>query len=293
MKIAVSGATGYIGGLLIDRLLKDGNYVLGITRKINDKINSLILKYPQNFSVCELISEDMSLALQNFMPEVVYSTTCCYETDIKFLEKTVESNYIFPSKLLKYTIHLNGGGRFVNIGTSLPPTLNLYSLTKKQFGELGKFYSDLGKIHFVNVLLESFYGQNEPINRFIPGSIYKFLNNVDINATSGIQKRDYVKVDDVIDVLVFLAKVRLQKNFASVPLGAGDAPQIKEILEYLKEIIGSKSRINFGAIPSRLNEPSTKADLSVLRRLGYSKQMTFWKDGLKELVEEIRNENIN
>ena len=293
MRVAVSGATGYLGLNLIRALLAQGETVLGVARKKNDSLECLLSEYKDRFCVCELASSDLLYEMQSFCPQVVYSTTCCYESDAGFLEKTVDSNYVFPFHLLKCLMRVNNGSekRFINISTSLPAELNLYTLTKKQFSELGKFYSSHGDVQFVNVLLESFYGSDEPKSRFIQRSIENFLLGKDVDATMGTQHRDYVSVLDVIDALVFLARAgTLKTGYDSISLGSGEAPSIREILEFLKEATGSKSTINFGAVPSRKNEPSTKADLIRLREIGYTKKMTFWKDGMRDMVMKIKNE---
>jgi len=297
MKIAVSGATGYIGFHLIHKLLSEGNMVLAITRKINRRLASLADRYIDTLFFCELISDDAFTAIEQFCPEVIYSTTCCYETDMDFLEKTVDANYVFPAYLLKSAVHLcqrERGIRFISLGSSLPAELNLYSLTKKQFAELGELFANIGKVQFVNILLESFYGSDEPKNRFIVSSVLKLLNNHDLNVTLGTQKRDYIAAEDVIDILIYLSKTtELDRGYNSISVGSGISPSIKEILEYLKEIIASDSKINFGAIPFRINEPDTKACLINLRKIGYTKELVYWKDGLKMLVEDLKNENFD
>lgn len=115
MRIVVSGATGYIGFRLISSLLKLGHDVLGIARKKNDKLIELNEKFKSEFQICELISDELLYTVQNFNPQLFYSTTCCYETDSKYLEKTVDSNYTFPASLLKSAISTSkytGGGMF-------------------------------------------------------------------------------------------------------------------------------------------------------------------------------------
>ena len=305
MKIAVSGATGYIGFHLIHKLLSDGNTVLAITRKLNEKLIALADKYSHTLFLCELISDNAFVAIERFYPDVIYSTTCCYETDMQFLEKTVDANYVFPACLLKSAVRLNdcqkkfcisggGGCRFISLGTSLPAELNLYSLTKKQFAELGELFANIGKVQFVNILLESFYGSDEPKNRFVLSSVFKLLNNHDLNVTLGTQRRDYIAAVDVIDILSYLSKTKnLNSGYNCISVGSGVSPSIREMLEYLREVIGSDSKINFGAIPLRMNEPSTKADLTNLRKIGYTKELIYWKDGLKMLVEELKNENFD
>ena len=298
MNIAVSGATGYLGYRIIKALAEKNNKILAITRKTTKELIFLAKKYAGKIFVCELVSDDLFLAVENFKPDCIVSTTCCYETDSKFLERTVDSNYTFPSSLLKTAIHtgtlIGQSVRFVNIGTSLPASLNLYSLTKKQFADLGCFFANLGNVKFINVLLESFYGSDEPVNRFIPRTIRKLLNNEDVDVTEGTQCRDYISSQDAVNSLIFLATTKnISDPFVSVPVGSGESPSIREIVEYLKAISDSKSKINFGAVPSRPNEPSTRADLTVLRNLGYTKQITNWKDGMKKMVEEIENENTH
>lgn len=301
MKIAVSGATGYIGFHLIDKLLSVGNTVLAITRNVNEKLVALADRYTHTLLFCELISDDVFVAIEQFCPDVIYSTTCCYETDMQFLEKTVEANYVFPACLLKSAVHLhdcqkNVGRRirFISLGTSLPAELNLYSLTKKQFAELGELFATIGKVQFVNILLESFYGSDEPKNRFILSSILKLLNSHDLNVTLGTQRRDYIATEDVIEILNYLSKTKnLNSGYNCISVGSGVSPSIREILEYLKEITKSDSKINFGTVPFRMNEPNTKADLKNLRKIGYTKDLVYWKDGLKMLVEELKNENFD
>ncbi len=303
MRVAISGATGYLGRKLIECFCSEGHSVLAITRTQNSQITALGKRFGALLTICELETEELLFTLGNFSPDVVFSTTCCYETDAKFLNKTVSSNYLFPAQLLKNCMQINADGkkagvRFISIGTSLPENLNLYSLTKKQFGDLGYFFSEMGKIQFINVLLESFYGFDEPDNRFIHKSIASLLRNENLEVTEGVQHRDYIFLDDVLDILYYLSVTALTENHYAVPVGTGVSPSIREILTFLHGETHSKSKILYGAKPMRKNEPSTCADISVLRSLGYTKQCKAWKDGMALMVKKLaakerNNENID
>lgn len=293
MNVVVSGASGYLGFKLIESFLAEGNRVLAVARNVSGRLDALSQSSGGCLELCELDVDDLLFSMAQFQPDVVVSTTCCYETDPKFLTKTVSSNYIFPTTLLKSTLLLDRRIRFVFVGTSLPANLNLYSLTKKQFSELGEFFSRTGRVQFVNVLLESFYGSDEPGNRFIKRSILAFLKNADLPVTDGCQHRDYVSIADVVSAMHFISlSDTLTGDYAEIPLGSGDAPSIREILEFLKAETHSDSFINYGAVPLRPNEPSTKADLTKLRELGYTKKLTSWKDGMRSMIKEIQHENI-
>ncbi len=288
MKIAITGASGYIGFKLLSRFLEDGNKLLAITRSSNKKILSLAKKYSGSLEICELDVDDLFFCIHKFAPDTILSTSCCYESDPKFLNKTVTSNYIFPSQVLKSALQLEKKVRFISIGTSLPESLNLYSLTKKQFAELGAFFSRTGKIQFINVLSESFYSADEPANRFIKASILSLLANKDLDVTEGTQHRDYVSTEDVINILGFLTTAdSLTDSYYDIPLGSGTAPSIREILEFLKQECHSDASLRFGAVAARPHEPSTRADLTMLRKLGYNKNTVFWKDGMIAMIKEL------
>jgi CDP-paratose synthetase len=307
MKIIIAGATGYLGGKIAEKLFvhphspppllthnqpgPEENELLLLARNKNSLPETLTAK--NNIAIFDIYNNSLQGMIETYAPDVVYCTTCCYETDPEYLHRTIDANYVFPSQLLRMTANLNKPIRFISVGTSLPPSLNLYSLTKKQFAELGKFFHQNGKIEFVNVLLESFYGLDEPQNRFISQSILKMKRNQDLLLTEGIQKRDYILIDDVIEIMTFLSTCSLSffteklDGTCDVPVGSGIAPSIREIIMFLRKEINSKSNLEFGAVEMRKNEPSTVADLSVLRGLGYSKPITHWQDGMKKVIEAL------
>ena len=166
--------------------------------------------------------------------------------------------------------------------------LNLYSLTKKQFAELGTFFHKKGEIKFVNLLLESFYGIDEPKNRFITRSILQLKSNQDLLLTKGTQKRDYIFIDDVVDIMYFLSTCVINEDVCDISVGTGIASAIKEIVLFLHRETDSESNLKFGAIEMREHEPSTVANLSVIRQLGYSKPLIHWQDGMKKLIEALK-----
>lgn len=267
--------------------LAQRHHVLAIARNPLDPVAMLGAK--STVATCNIRKESLVDALHAFVPDVVISTTCCYETDPQYLDKTVDANYVFPSEVLRIVNHAAQGRRvrFLSIGSSLPRDLNLYSLTKRQFNELGNFFSQLGRIEFCNIGLESFYGEDEPRNRFVSRALERLRSGGSLDLTEGLQRRDYVNIDDIVSVLGFLVATA-EALPAEIPLGSGTAPSIREIVEFLAGELKSASPLNFGAVTARKNEPSTVADLSVLRGLGYDKPFLAWKDGMKNMIRSMR-----
>jgi CDP-paratose synthetase len=289
MKICIAGATGYLGNKLAEMFYASTmhNELLLLVRNRNNL--SKKMQYKDNVFVCEIQDELLVKKVEEFSPDVVFCTTCCYETDPEYLLKTIDANYAFPSQILKIIASLKTKPvRFISVGTSLPASLNLYSLTKKQFAELGIFFHKIKKIEFVNLKLESFYGADEPKDRFITRSILQLKANQDLLLTEGTQKRDYIFVDDVVEIMLFLSDCVLNEDICDIPVGTGIAPAIKEIITFLHSETGSKSNLKFGAMEMREHEPSTVADISLIRQFGYSKSLMHWQDGMKKMIGALQ-----
>ena len=134
-------------------------------------------------------------------------------------------------------------------------------------------------------MLENYYGEQEPNERFISMVISKLRENQPIDLTEGNQRRDFIYVEDVVKAIAFLTTdTELWDEYIDIPLGTGEGPQIKEVIEYLKEIMGSSSQLNFGAVNKRKDEPDSIADVTYLQKRGWKPQYG-WKDGLKKIIK--------
>ena len=76
--------------------------------------------------------------------------------------------------------------------------------------------------------------------------------NLDFNMTEGNQYRDYVHVDDIVKVLIKSVDSNIKNDVFNICSGTGI--RLRDIAEYMKTKLKSKSNINFGAIPYRKNE---------------------------------------
>jgi len=293
LNILIAGATGFLGMKLTERLCDfisptdTINLFLLVRNKI--KLTEEIL-YNKNITICDINSNTLQEKIIDFAPDIIFSTSCCYETEIESLLKTIDANYVFPARLLQIAVILQKHVRFISIGTGLPSFTNSYSLAKRQFAELGFLLHKNSNVDFLNLELESFYGINEPKDRFISKSILLLKSNQDLLLTEGTQKRDFIFIDDLVEILVFLIDCNLtvlsNKEY-NIPIGTGINPSIKEIILFLYNEINSKSNLKFGAVKNRDNEPNTCADLSILRKLGFSRPLIHWKDGMKKVIGSI------
>lgn len=281
-RIAVAGANGWLGSKIVCEAIRQfgRDNVLCLHRPDADLFR---LRKLAPEALCQTTDCQLD-ALKEFCPDTVICTACSYKTKSEYIEESIDANYAYPAKLLMDAQTINCPV-FISISTSLPPDLNLYAFTKSQFSMLGQFLVKQGKISFVSFRCEAIYGPDEPPNRFIPSVISKLKAHRLLELTTGTQHRDFVWIHDVVDALLFCAAISFrEKHYLEIPMGSGVAPEIREIVTFLKEQLGSRSELCFGAVPMRENEPDLCADLTLLQSLGYNRKPLSWKQGLLKLI---------
>ena len=158
----------------------------------------------------------------------------------------------------------------------------MYSFSKHQFSNFGKYLSEKEGINFADIELEMFYGGlHEPSNRFISSCVNKLKNNEPLKLTEGFQKRDIIRVEDVVSILERIIETEYVIGYQVLPIGSGESHSIREIITYMKGQIGSESELKFGAIESRDNEPDTLANIEWYKDINYNLQYSYF-EGLKE-----------
>ena len=276
--ILVLGGNGYLGSKIINNVLCADNVYCTIRKGEGPNL----LNIRKNVSIISDDLNEIKKVIETGNVDVLINTVCCYEREGTPLSSIISANLFFPLSVISYAIE-NGVGKIITIDTSLPKNVNLYSLTKKTVSEIGEYYAKKNaSLVFYNVLLENFYGKDEPQNRFLHVVIDKLKKNEDIALTTGTQKRDFIYIEDVLSAFVVLLK-HDDRGFQNVPLGTGEGPTIREVVSYLRDLIKSDSYLNFGAIPSRDNEPDCIANIEYLAKFGFSIKYPY-KLGMKEII---------
>ncbi len=283
MKIIVLGSTGYLGGNIVKRLVAEGHEVFCVVRKTSDL--SRLSALPVRFIISDY--DQIELTLKTEKIDWIINGVCSYNQNDRLYEDMFQSNLIFPLSVLNLAMKY-GVGSFITIGTSLPDNFNVYSFTKSQLSEMGRFFSQRSEIDFYDLKLEMFYGgEFEPNSRFIRNTINKLRNNENVLLTSGKQKRDIIRVEDVLNIIsgIISRRIKCTDHYNRLPVGTGENHSIREIVEFLKEQTGSSSELIFGAYPDREGgEPDTLADMSWLTNMGINLKYGYF-DGLLDAVK--------
>ena len=284
MRCIVFGATGYLGSKLVRALTVRGDEVLCVIRRSSSLSRLEDVRDRVRFCTAEDLTAEF---LNGCAYDCMVNLACRYPRNSDSDADMFEANFNQPLRV--FIRCLNGGvKKFVTIGTGLPDTLNAYAMSKAKFAQVLHWYADQCRqkgtpITVCNVELENFYGEDEPTDRFLPGTVAKLKKNETILLTEGTQVRDFVYVEDVLSNLMRVIHADNLPEYLDLPLGSGEGVSIRNLVTYLKELLGSESRLCFGAVPSRMNEPDSVADKQKMEQYGLVIRYG-WKEGMKQFL---------
>ena len=284
--ILLTGSTGYLGSYLAKALVAKGYKLIILKRKNSSllQIESIV----QMITLYNIENLDYSIPFTaHGKIDAVIHTATCYGRNGETLSEIFEANTSFPLRLMD-AAKVAGVGIFINSDTILDKYLNLYSLSKSQLLEWGKFFCMYNKMFFINMRLEHFYGPGDTESKFTTHVINSCIRNVpELELTFGEQIRDFIYIDDVVSAyLIVLDKVKgFSDFFNEFDVGSGTALSIKKFVEKVHQITDSQTYLAFGRAPYRTGEVmSSHANIEPLVNLGWFCK-TNLEEGLKLVIE--------
>ena len=166
MKVLVTGVTGFIGGALVRRLVREGWYVSVVVREESDASGLTDLSSHISKFVYDGSTESLIETLRVSKPDLVYHLASLFlsEHSPSDVTRLIQSNVLFGAQLLE-AMSINGVKRIVNAGTSWQHyhsqeyrATNLYAATKQAFEDLLSFYNDRHEVSQVTLKLFYSYG---------------------------------------------------------------------------------------------------------------------------------------
>lgn len=276
--ILITGINGYLGSSLAKTLAAEFN-IVGLEYRVEhlyrlEKHNFKV--YPSEEGIPD------SLFKENKIEIIIHVATFYGKNED--IAKMAKANLFLPLELLNKAITYNCN-LFINTDTVLARFTNIYSLTKRQFREW--LFIRSNEIKIINMQLEHFYGPDANQTNFISAMIQKLNQNIPrIDLTNGEQCRDFIYIDDVVSAYHKVIKEAhtIPEKFKTYQVCSGESISIKNLMITLKEITGSHSILDFGAIPYRENELMEPfSNNEELRKLDWKPRVSL-KQGLNKLI---------
>ncbi len=308
MKVLITGATGFVGSRLTQRLVNEA-FEVGIVKRRNSnvwRIKNLLDKI-KTYDVDIRDIKCVYGAISHFKPDVIFHLATYYvidhqpqelplliDTNVSGTMNLLEASREFMVKLFVNTsscfVYKNNKDK-LSESMELNP-LNLYALTKILAEQTCTFYAEKYDLKIITFRLFPPYGPYDHERRLIPYTITSLIEGKEPKMTTGEQRWDFVYIDDIVNAyLKALSVHKLPIKHEIFNIGTGNAVSIRKIVSRIKEIIGTELEPDWGAIPHRVNELwYTCADTSKAERiLKWKPKIQILTDGLQFTVEWYKN----
>jgi nucleoside-diphosphate-sugar epimerase len=302
-RVLVTGAAGFVGAVLVRRLVRDGFEVHAAMKTEGTPWRLSDVGPDVRLHAVDLRDEARTRAVvDEVRPEVVYHLAAhgAYPTQTD-ADGIIQTNIIGTWNLLR-AVARSGCLAFVSTGSSSEYGFKQYAMRESDILEPNSYYAvskcaqTLLCQHFARVenlplttfRLFSVYGPFEEPSRLVPTLIRNCLDGVDLTLVAADTARDFVYVDDVVDACLRLDELA-KLSGEIVNLGTGLQSTVKEVVDLVVAHTESRVAARYGAMEGRIWDQSTwVADCTKSRRLLGWIPRTSLSDGLRRTIEWTR-----
>lgn len=308
----VTGAAGFIGSHLCDRLLAEGKRVVAVDDLSKGRIANLVeaRSYGPQFTFysMDIRSDGMRALFDRHRPEVVMHLAAQSGVRPSIESPGVDAsiNVIGLLNVLdnaaasgaRKVVFASSGGTIYGNQRRFPVKetarkgsrpVSPYGISKKVAEDYLRFYSRARNLDFTALALANVYGpRQDPYGE--AGVVAIFSSKLLAGDTptifgDGNQTRDYVFVDDTVHAFALAAE---RGSGGVINVGTGVETSVNDLFTLLQKITGSDGEPNYGPLPA--GEPRRSVlDIELAgSELGW-RPWTHLEDGLRETVAFIRD----
>lgn len=249
MKVLVTGASGFLGNVVLKKISKIGYDSLGISKSKTTKISNIkIIK-------CDITNlEQITNVIQNYSPHVIIhlagltgNVECEQNPTVAFLTNVLGTLNILNSIKQSKTKIIFASSREVYGNVSKPviesdklKPININGFTKILSENLIYNFHEVYKIPFIILRFTNFYGLTT--NRGISSMMKKAIIDKSVSFYGGDQVFDLIHIDDAATAIVQSIKYKHSDIFN---IGSGQSTTLKEIIKKMQKKVDKKIKIEF------------------------------------------------
>lgn len=303
MRILVTGGAGFIGSHIVDRLILEGHTVSVIDNLSTGKIENI--NQDAKFHKMDIVSPRIERVFKKERPELI-----CHHAAQMDVRRSVadpvndaQTNIIGMLNLLenglrygtRRVIFASTGGAVYGEGGLYPTPeshparpVSPYGISKLTGEHYLFYYNVTYGISYAALRYANVYGpRQDPFGEAGVVAIFtqKMLRNDQpvING-NGMQTRDYVYVDDVVDSVIAATYSDVSDIFN---VGTGIETSVNELFRLLVEITGSSIREVYGPAKKGEQQRSCLSYDKIKKTLDWEPKVSF-REGLTETVDFFR-----
>lgn len=300
MKYIITGATSFIGLQLCNYLLGRNHEVYAVCRESSPKISYLPLHENIHIVYADMC-EYRQLANQILHAEVFVNLAWDATTHEGREQKEAQWQNVEYSLDALMVARKIGCQLFVEAGSqaeygitkeiqndrTLCYPVTEYGRSKLTIGKMASEFSWLTNMKYLHLRIFSVYGEHDRPYTLINTCVEKMLKNEPIDLTPCMQNWNFGYVKDAAKQIGLLTEYALQKDDFKVDvfqIASEDTRSLQYFVKEIKEIIGSTSLLNFGALPSQQVvwlQPDIRKTKDAI---GFISDYSF-ADGIKEIIK--------
>ena len=306
MKTAiVTGANGFIGSKLVNKLVEKNYKVYAIIKDQKENISHIENSKNVKIIYCglneinklnELIDEE-SIDIFFHLAWAGVSTTFKNNFDIQFENVKFAYNAICSAESLHCKKFVSTGSasecayatKMIN-GRNLPSPSDLYSVSKISARYYSMIFAKQHHMEFNWCLITSLYGPGRKDNNILTYAITSLLKNESPNFTKLEQKWNYIYIDDLINALYLIGEKG--KNMETYAVGSYENKPLSTYIKQIATIINPDIKLNIGAVPYKTNRiDNSIMDITKLHNdTGFVPQINF-EEGIRKTIEYYKEKN--
>jgi UDP-glucose 4-epimerase len=296
MRVLITGATGFIGRLLVPRLISAGIEPVGLALQ-NDiaQYESRADKEPR-LTLLPADLRDAALTagvVAQIRPDRIIHLAAAGVTNPAIDSSlAVEHNVLGTINLIRAAFQnpklANPAGQLIVIrtpGESHPA--NAYTASKAAAWSFCQMYARRHGWPIAGAMIFQAYGPHQPAHTFVQAAFRSALAGEDFDMSSGAQGRDWIYVDDVVEGLAAASAAGLPPG-VSIDLGTGRRTSLLDVANMAYRLVGRGGAPNPGAIPDRSGE-----EISRVADVDHSASLIDWRPrvellaGLRSVLESL------
>jgi UDP-glucose 4-epimerase len=296
MRVLVTGATGFIGRLLVQRLISTGVEPVGLALQSDIAAHAQWASKQDGLSLlpADLRNPaEISRIVAQVRPERIVHLAAAGVSD-----PAIDSLLALEHNV-RGTLHMIHAAFQNRSLTTLPRQLivirtpgealpaNAYTASKAAAWSFCQMYARRERWPIAGAMIFQAYGPHQPPRTFVQAALRSALVGEDFAMTSGTQSRDWIYIDDVVEGLLAATAVDLPPG-VTFDLGGGRGVTLLEVAKLAYQLAGRGGTPRPGAIPDRAGEEiSQLADVErSASLLGWTPQVAL-ADGLQLVIRSL------
>lgn len=292
--VLVTGASGFIGSHLCERLRQLGARVHGVSRAAR-KDGSV-----SRWWRAELDDElETRRVIESVKPDIIFhlASFVSGKRNMEFVLPALRSNLLSTVNLLVAAtraecpkVVLTGSLEEAEGDAATLTPSSPYAAAKSASSSYARMFHALYSTPVVTARLFMVYGPDQKDRmKLVPYVTLSLLRGELPRLMSGKREIDWIYVDDVVDAYLALASTP-GIDGETIDVGSGELTSTRQVVEQLAEIIAPAIRPDFGGVVDRPMERVRVADVDRAFDLTGWKPKTSLNRGLKQTVDWYRND---